>query len=386
MSDEESNNDDLIDLRVYGLLDFDCFHVQVKFKNDPDYFNVPCAAARKLGDDAFLISTNYVARTRGLKKRMMYNEAMKIVPDLRVKYVNEIDGKVDNNEYDAEACHLTSKIEDYCAEIDAEIVERDVDEFLIDLTKSICADDHRDIPEFQNTKICGNYDGEDQVSIRLLKAGKVVAALRRSIWVNDGYQASAGISVNQVYAKMCCDLNRPYGQTILLPNGYDETLKTIPLKNLIYLGGTFGLELQSKLGIESVFELMQFTQERLENEFGGNKGRLAYEICRGIDKSTKKGRRVHPVLIVKLTINLSELNNRVLVQLTNELIEKIKADSLKFGRYPNTLFASIITSIDSIFNISEKINLPEEENIGAYLLDLATTLIRKLIDNHTELQ
>ncbi|KAL7672406.1 hypothetical protein ACOME3_007293 [Neoechinorhynchus agilis] len=346
MSDEESNNDDLIDLRVYGLLDFDCFHVQVKFKNDPDYFNVPCAAARKLGDDAFLISTNYVARTRGLKKRMMYNEAMKIVPDLRVKYVNEIDGKVDNNEYDAEACHLTSKIEDYCAEIDAEIVERDVDEFLIDLTKSICADDHRDIPEFQNTKICGNYDGEDQVSIRLLKAGKVVAALRRSIWVNDGYQASAGISVNQVYAKMCCDLNRPYGQTILLPNGYDETLKTIPLKNL----------------------------------------RLAYEICRGIDKSTKKGRRVHPVLIVKLTINLSELNNRVLVQLTNELIEKIKADSLKFGRYPNTLFASIITSIDSIFNISEKINLPEEENIGAYLLDLATTLIRKLIDNHTELQ
>ena len=82
----------------------------------------------------------------------------------------------------------------------------------------------------------------------------MAAQIRKAIFDELGYTASAGISHNKTVAKIACTYNKPNGQTIV-PDRYKErALADVPIKNIRWLGGKLGKQLRDA-GLETMGDI-----------------------------------------------------------------------------------------------------------------------------------
>lgn len=126
---------------------------------------------------------------------------------------------------------------------------------------------------------------------KLLACGAfIVAELRLQVLEETEFTCSAGIAHNKMLAKLASGMNKPAQQTVVPFSSVSKLLRTLPIKKMKQLGGKLGTSLQIDLGVNTVGDMLQFSEEKLQGYYGVNTGSWLWNTARGINGEEVKGR------------------------------------------------------------------------------------------------
>lgn len=296
--------------RVIAHLDMDCFYVQVEQRKQPQLRGQPTAVVQyNEWKGGGLIAVSYEARKYGVKRSMRGDEAKSVCPQIQLVQVPIARGKADLSTYrdagsevisilarkgrcerasiDEVYLDLTDAAETMLAESPPESLD-DMDEEALKSHVLGLDEDGTDVKERVKTWLRrSDADHND----KLLSCGAlIVAELRKQVLKETEYTCSAGIAHNKMLAKLASGLNKPAQQTIVPSASVEEFLRPWPIKKMKQLGGKLGDSLQSDLGINTVGDLLQFSEQKLQDRYGFNTGSWLWNVARGVSGEEVKGR------------------------------------------------------------------------------------------------
>lgn len=191
---------------------------------------------------------------------------------------------------------------------------------------------------------------------KLLACGAlIVAELRMEVLKETQFTCSAGVAHNKMLAKLVSGMNKPAQQTVVPSSSVKRLLESLPIKKMKHLGGKLGTSLQTDLGVNTVGDLLKFSEEKLQERFGINTGTWLWNIARGINgeevqgrllpKSHGAGKSFPGPRALKTIASVQHWLN----QLCDELNERICFDLDQNKRIANTftVYASAYKSCDS---------------------------------------
>ena len=250
-------------LRRIAHLDMDAFYASVDLLRYPELRGQPVviggrraqqpevmadgsrrfARLRDYVGRGVVTTSTYEARALGVFSGMGVMKAAKLAPDAFLLPVD----------FDAYR-HYSRLFKAAVASIAPEIQDRGIDEIYIDLT------DHPD----------------DSLSL----AHKVKAAVREST----GLSCSIGIAPNKLLAKICSDLDKPNGITILRMEDIPSRIWPLAVKKINGIGPKAAAKL-ADLGIATIGELADTKPKLLQTHFGLSYAQWLTAVARGIDDS-----------------------------------------------------------------------------------------------------
>ncbi|MCO6428337.1 DNA polymerase IV [Nitrosomonas communis] len=194
-----------------------------------------------------ITSATYEARAAGLSAAMSVMKAAQLAPDTILLPAD----------FDAYR-HYSQLFKAAVARITAQIEDSGIDEIYVDL--SHLPDD----------------------SLTLAKR------IKQSVFDATGLTCSIGITPNKLLSKICSDLDKPDGITILDLTDIPERIWPLPVRKINGVGPKTEKKLAS-LGILTIGELAQAELGFLQTHFGRSYSTWLYEASHGIDH--------HPVII-----------------------------------------------------------------------------------------
>ncbi|KAL1537541.1 DNA-directed DNA polymerase [Salvia divinorum] len=297
--------------RVIAHVDMDCFYVQVEQRKQPSLRGRPTAVVQyNSWQGGGLIAVGYEARAFGVKRSMRGDEAKKVCPEIELVQVPVSRGKADLTVYrdagsevvsilsskgrcerasiDEVYLDLTEAAETMLAENPPESLEAVSEEAFKSHILGLHSDqDGSDNQDRVREWFLGNADRRD----KLLACGAlIVAELRMEVLKKTEFTCSAGIAHNKMLAKLTSGMHKPAQQTIVPSSSVEELLESLPIKKMKQLGGKLGTSLQVKLGVNTVGDLLQFSEEKLQEHHGINTGTWLWNIARGICGDQVEGR------------------------------------------------------------------------------------------------
>ncbi|KAK2736601.1 hypothetical protein FQN57_000718 [Myotisia sp. PD_48] len=216
------------------LSDYDCFYASVIEAENPALKSLPLAIQQK----QIIVTCNYVARRRGLKKLQLIKEAKKICPDVVIVLGEDLTRFRDASK-DIYSLLETLVTCDRAEKLGFDEVFLDVTSIIDyniqllnqnDLSHSFFQLDKLDPavgftydaavmcgPTFPS-KICEETTAEHHSLLQRLILGSHLANyLRLQIEERKGYTSTAGISTSKLLAKLVGNLNKPHNQTTIIP-------------------------------------------------------------------------------------------------------------------------------------------------------------------------
>ncbi|KAE8452817.1 hypothetical protein EG329_013089 [Mollisiaceae sp. DMI_Dod_QoI] len=222
------------DGRVVIHFDYDCFYASVFENENPALRSLPLAVQQK----QIIVTCNYEARRRGLHKLQLVSEAKKIVPDIVIVLGEELgrfrdvskalckfleaftwSGKVERLGFDEVWMDITGLV-DFNQNL---LNPHDLEHSFFQLKK----DDPTIGFSFDATRIAGHSyppmtssaipSAEDNLLTRLILGSHLAQHLRCALEEEKGYTSTVGVSTNKILSKLVGNLNKPKGQTTLLP-------------------------------------------------------------------------------------------------------------------------------------------------------------------------
>nr|KJB59471.1 hypothetical protein B456_009G257800 [Gossypium raimondii] len=242
------------DSRVIAHVDMDCFYVQVEQRKQPQLRGLPTAVVQyNEWKGGALIAVSYEARKFGVKRSMRGEEAKEVCPQVQLVQVPVARGKADLSGY-----------------------------------RNAGSEDGNDVKENVRKWIHRhNADHRD----KLLACGiLIVAELRMQVLKETEFTCSAGIAHNKMLAKLASGMNKPAQQTVVPFSSVKGLLDTLPIRKMKQLGGKLGISLQMDMGVNTVGDLLQFPEEKLQERYGINTGTWLWNIARGISGEEVEGR------------------------------------------------------------------------------------------------
>ncbi len=106
--------------------------------------------------------------------------------------------------------------------------------------------------------------------------------IKRAVFDATGLTCSIGISPNKLLSKICSDLEKPDGITILSAEDIETRIWPLPAKKINGIGPK-AAERLTKLGINTIGELAAADPASLIGSFGQNKGAWLHRVAHGID-------------------------------------------------------------------------------------------------------
>ncbi|XP_068323488.1 DNA polymerase eta [Pyrus communis] len=299
------------DSRVIAHVDMDCFYVQVEQRKQPDLRGLPTAVVQyNAWKGGALIAVSYEARKCGVKRSMRGSESKQVCPQIQLVQVPVARGKADLSTYrnagsevvsilamkgrcerasiDEVYLDLTDAAETMLAEAPPESLEVIEEEALKSHVLGLQSEDSSDAKENVQKWLCrSSVDRRD----KLLACGAlIVAELRLQVLKETEFTCSAGIAHNKMLAKLASGMNKPAQQTIVPFSSVKGLLDPLPIKKMKQLGGKLGSSLQSDLGINTVGDLLQFSEAKLQELYGINTGTWLWNIARGVSGEEVEGR------------------------------------------------------------------------------------------------
>ncbi|XP_028097356.1 DNA polymerase eta-like [Camellia sinensis] len=331
--------------RVIAHLDMDCFYVQVEQRKQPYLRGQPTAVVQyNSWKGGGLLAVSYEARKYGVKRSMRGDEAKQVCPQIQLVQVPVARGKADLTIYrnagsevvsilarkgrcerasiDEVYLDLTDAAEAMLAETPPESLEKIDEEALKSHILNLNEDgsDHKD-----NVRECLHRSDADHLDKLLACGALIVAELRRQVLKETEFTCSAGIAHNKMLAKLESGMNKPAQQTVVPFTFVKGLLEHLPIKKIevweesvrktmaemdsrgkkmlmIQSGlglwgrqweaawGKLGSSLQIDLGVNTVGELLQFSEEKLQERYGVNTGTWLRNIARGISGEEVEGR------------------------------------------------------------------------------------------------
>ncbi|KAL0088916.1 hypothetical protein J3Q64DRAFT_1439231 [Phycomyces blakesleeanus] len=157
-------------------VDMDAFYASVEELDAPEWKNKPMA----VGSNAMLSTSNYIARTFGVRSAMPGFIALKLCPDLCILPHNF-------KKYQA----ASDKVRAVFAKYDPDFSPMSLDEAYLNLTK---------------------VSLKERLETNSMTASELVQTIREEIFQSTQLTASAGIGPNKLLAKICSDFQKPNGQ------------------------------------------------------------------------------------------------------------------------------------------------------------------------------
>ncbi|MBA0775583.1 hypothetical protein Gotri_010710 [Gossypium trilobum] len=277
------------DSRVIAHVDMDCFYVQVEQRKQPQLRGLPTAVVQyNEWKGGALIAVSYEARKFGVKRSMRGEEAKEVCPQVQLVQVPVARGKADLSGYRNAGSEVVSILSRR-----GRCERASIDEVYLDLTDAaemMLADNPPQgmetiDEEALKSHILGlnNEDGSDvKENVRkwihrhnadhrdkLLACGiLIVAELRMQVLKETEFTCSAGIAHNKMLAKLASGMNKPAQQTVVPFSSVKGLLNTLPIRKMKQLGGKLGISLQMDMGVNTVGDLLQFPEEKLQEQLG----------------------------------------------------------------------------------------------------------------------
>ncbi|XP_037496606.1 DNA polymerase eta isoform X2 [Jatropha curcas] len=191
---------------------------------------------------------------------------------------------------------------------------------------------------------------------KLLACGAlIVAELRMQVLKETEFTCSAGIAHNKMLAKLVSGMNKPAQQTVVPFSSVKELLDSLPIKKMKQLGGKLGTSLQFDLGVNTVGDLLQFSEAKLQDRYGINTGLWLWNIARGINgeevqgrllpKSHGSGKTFPGPRALKTIVSVQHWLNQLCEELSERLCSDL--DQNKRMAHTLTLHANAYKSSDS---------------------------------------
>ncbi len=203
----------------------DCFYAQVEMRDRPELKHVPLAIGGLPGTRSVLCTSNYIARTFGVKSAMPTDFAMRLCPQLVVLTPNFSKYKAASDIIHAVFWKYSNLVESVS-----------MDEAYIDVTGS------------PNATEIG----------RLIKA---------DVFAATGLTCSVGVAPNKFLAKIASDWKKPNGIFVIPPQEVEKFIADLPVK-LIPGVGKKSTEHLEALGIKTCRDLRNTPPEILTIAFG----------------------------------------------------------------------------------------------------------------------
>ncbi|KAG8077978.1 hypothetical protein GUJ93_ZPchr0007g6427 [Zizania palustris] len=288
--------------RVIAHVDMDCFYVQVEQRRNPALRGQPTAVVQyndwKGGG---LIAVSYEARKFGVKRSMRGDEAKMVCPSIHLVQVPVARDKADLNVYrsagsevvailatkgkcerasiDEVYLDLTDAAKEMLLESPPELSELIFEE----ATKSNILGIPSDVNNREDSVRAWLYRDDADYQDKLLSCGAIIVAqLRIKVLEETQFTCSAGIAHNKMLAKLVSGMHKPAQQTVVPSAAIQDFLVSLPVKKMKQLGGKLGSSLQDDLGVKTVGDLLNFTEEKLQEFYGVNTGTWLWKIARGI--------------------------------------------------------------------------------------------------------
>ncbi|PLN85202.1 DNA/RNA polymerase [Aspergillus taichungensis] len=221
------------DQRIIIHLDYDCFYASVFEVEHPAWKTRPLAVQQK----QIVVTCNYEARRRGLRKLQLIREAKQICPELLVVLGEDLSRFRDASK---ELYHFLRPVvwggrieklglDELFLDV-SHMVDYNVDQLNPhDLDHSFFHLDRHDPTRgfvFNATTVHGptypadggqSVRSDSRLDIRLRLASHLAAYLRSQLETQKGYTATAGIATSKLLAKLVGSTHKPNSQTTLLP-------------------------------------------------------------------------------------------------------------------------------------------------------------------------
>ncbi|WPH04997.1 Hypothetical protein R9X50_00789500 [Acrodontium crateriforme] len=224
------------DGRVIIHFDYDCFYASVFEAKNPALKSLPLAVQQK----QIIVTCNYEARRRGLHKLQLIKEAKKICPDVIIELGEDISPFRDASKelYNfVKAFSWNQRVErlgfDEIWMDTTDIVEYNLETLnRHDLENSffqLSRDDPTAGFSFDASVLAGHkypkdyiYPGNpddvvDNLTFRLRLGSHLALYIRHQLEQQKGYTCTVGISTSKLLSKLVGNLNKPKGQTTLMP-------------------------------------------------------------------------------------------------------------------------------------------------------------------------
>ncbi|KAK3189043.1 hypothetical protein Dsin_028604 [Dipteronia sinensis] len=291
------------DARIIAHVDMDCFYVQVEQRRQPELRGLPTAVVQyNEWKGGALIAVGYEARNFGVNRHMRGHEAKEACPQINLVQVPVARGKADLSTYRNAGSEVVSILSRK-----GRCERASIDEVYLDLTdaaKAMLAETPPESLELVDEEalkshILGlkNENGSDtKANVRewlcrsdadhrekLLACGAlIVAELRMQVLKETEFTCSAGVAHNKMLAKLASALNKPAQQTVVPFSSVKGLLELLPVKKMKQLGGKLGTSLQNELGVNAVGDLLNFSEDKLQELYGVNTGTWLWNTARGI--------------------------------------------------------------------------------------------------------
>ncbi|BAS74421.1 Os01g0757800, partial [Oryza sativa Japonica Group] len=248
-----------------------------------------------------LIAVSYEARKFGVKRSMRGDEAKMVCPSINLVQVPVARDKADLNVYRSAGSEVVTILS-----TKGKCERASIDEVYLDLTdaaKEMLLESPPELLELifeeaTKSNILGLpsdvSNREDSVRAwlcradadyqdKLLSCGAIIVAqLRVKVLEETQFTCSAGIAHNKMLAKLVSGMHKPAQQTVVPSSAVQDFLVSLPIKKMKQLGGKLGSSLQDDLGVNTVGDLLSFTEDKLQEYYGVNTGTWLWKIARGI--------------------------------------------------------------------------------------------------------
>lgn len=259
-------------------IDIDCFYAQVEMVRNPELRSVPLGIQQK----NIVVTSNYEARSYGVKKCMLVTDALKLCPNLKL-----VNGE-DLQNYRTASNKIFAVLQSWKCPVE----KLGMDENFIDVTNLI--QEKLKNVNSNNLLVTGHIYREGSMDCpcgchsRLKLASQVASEMRKKIYDELGYTTCAGIAHNKLLAKLVCPLHKPNDQTTIFPEHATSFMSTFSSVRSIPSIGSKTTEALISHKIISVSDLQQTPLEVLKKHFSSDMAVRLKNLSLGEDNTPVK--------------------------------------------------------------------------------------------------
>lgn len=346
-----------VQLRRIAHLDMDAFYASVELLHYPELRGQPVviggrhsqpptlradgsrdfARVRDYAGRGVVTTSTYEARTLGVFSAMGIMKAAQLAPDAILLPAN----------FDAYR-HYSQLFKAAVADIAPEIEDRGIDEIYIDL--SALPDDTLELAQ----------------------------RIKHAVLEATGLSCSIGITPNKLLSKICSDLDKPDGITLLQMIDIPERIWPLPVRKINGIGPKATARL-AILGIITIADLARTETTFLQQHFGHAYGHWLHQVAHGIDDSPIV-MHSEPKSISRETTFERDLHVRhdrdVLSEIFTALCTRVANDLQRKGYLGRTI--GIKLRFDDFRTVTRDVTLPEPTTDPAVIRRAAGECLRRI--------
>ena len=332
------SNDEIENLNI-AHVDCDAFYASIEKRDNPNYKNNPLIIGG--GKRGVVATACYIARTKGVKSAMPMYKALKLCPEAIIIKPNIQKYK-----------KASDKINKLMKEMTPLVEPLSLDEAFLDLSGTTRL--HKKIPAV------------------------LLAELSKKIIEEVGISVSIGLSYNKFLAKICSDIDKPRGFSIINKEEAPNYLQDKPVELLWGVGKTLKHKLNND-GIKTIGQIKEMKLNEVISKYGAI-GSHIFKLSNAEDNRVIKPFRKVKSISHETTFEKDTNDQDFLKKTLWSLCEKVSNRSKNKGLGGNTINLKIKTKDFKL--ISRSITIDEPTQIAEIIFQAAKLLLLREINTN----